>query len=292
MTAKRGFGFTQTMLSLSRVWLLLLLLIRAVPLCGLLVSGPVFSQTLGVQLQHWQPAELEGRSDGQVPRQLFQLDWMIQPRTRMLYRYEPIRLREGEPAHNGHLHQFRTEMTRQWDFIEISAALGIQGSSNRFAYLRFSEEMLVGEGVVFRRFNENWMPDIGLAGDHRFGPFLVYPRLRWQGELMDWDWHLDLPVEASLREDRWELELARVGSRWSVLDRDRRVETHVYLYEWQVSADYHLRQAYQRGPEVTLGVGSSFATRLRYRDRTQGRKTRQLSSAVFVRLKVSGSPGS
>ncbi|MDX1588513.1 MAG: hypothetical protein R3296_06210 [Oleiphilaceae bacterium] len=256
------------------------------------MPGAGLCQSLGVQFQHWQPAELRGSPGERVPRQQFQLQWQPDRNTRLLYRYEPIRLRAGEPAHNGHLHQFRAGIDGTWRDLQFSGVAGIHGSSNRFVYQRFHQDMLVVEGVVFHRLPEQWLPDLGVAADHRFGPFRIYPRLRWQGEWMDWDWRFDLPVEASLTEESWQLELARVGHRWSVLDRDRRLDSKVYRYEWQLSADYRLRDPRQAGPGVTLGVGSSFATRLRYRDLAQGQKTRQLSSAVFVRLRISGGSGS
>jgi len=272
------------MAEIRRTWALLAVM--------MLLSAPLPGAEFSLQWQQWAAADTDaGDGDSDVPREYYGISYRHQMgpyQQHWLYSYEPIRLRAGEPASNSHLHRFRGETGARWGDWHLDLGVGVHGSSNRFKYQRFHEDMLVGEVAVIYGVSAPYLPAPGIAGDYRFGPFRWYPRLRWDGSVHDWQWRLDLPVAITLSspEKRWQFAFERIGDKWSVLDQDREIRSKVYRHEWQLLARHRVWQHREQGPWLELGAGGSFSTRLEYLDLESGRRNESLGNAVFGQVRL------
>lgn len=199
----------------------------------------------------------------------------------LVYRHQPIRLRFGEPGHNGYLHRLGGDWYWRGDSWEVELGGGLQASSNLFRHGRFHREALVLRGGV--TYPAPVVDRIGLGGDHRFGGFRLYPRLlhrfEWPGTGV---LTLDLPRALTFDSERlpWQLRLERQGDKWGALDASRQVKSAVYLQEWQLTSRHRQRLDPRIFLDIELGV--SFDTRIRYLDLQRGWREEALPSAGFI----------
>ncbi len=203
------------------------------------------------------------------------------------YDYQPLRIRSGSPAHNGHLHRLAAGVDHDTDRFRIQGQLGLQGTSNIFKYQDFPDETLNARLAVFRSVMGQGSPMIGAGGDHRFGSFRWIPRLYWRGHSELGSLKLDLPVLAQWHspDRQWRLRMERVGDRWAALDRERERESRIYLREWRLEGQYRI--AVQSPlPDPALVLGLSLDTRVEYLDEELGTRDLRLGDAIFAGLRL------
>ena len=286
----KGMHFQATVVNTRRVKLLSLFLLAL-----LLVPASVLaSAQFHIQYRHWQPydwAEPEAKSASSVARSQKGLGWQRDWGGNGLeadYDYQPLRIRTGDPAHNGHLHRFVTGGRFQQGRIQIQGRLGAQGTSNVFRYRDFPDRVLNGRVAVLHTIRDDSPIALGIGGDHRFGSFRWLPRLRASGELLGGDWELDLPVKAAWQSPsrRWRIAFAREGDRWATLDGDRAIESSLYLREWHAELTHRLGDFRPGLPDIEFGLGASIESRVRYRDLQQGMVDRRLGNAIYGSMRL------
>lgn len=198
------------------------------------------------------------------------------------YAHQPILFRVGEPAHNGYLHQLDLEVGYDFSGTRFSVGAGIHGSSNMFKHGDFHREAGVFNFAILHRF-DMWNGEAGFNGDHRFGNFKVYPRIRFLrqtgngGEIT-----FDLPESVIWRRGPWRLATERYGEKWGALDKERDIQSAIYLREWRVSSRLHIWR--QSGMSAYAELGMGFNTRLEYLDLSSGWRDKRLDDSVFVAL--------
>ncbi|QTN43377.1 hypothetical protein [Marinobacter salsuginis] len=204
------------------------------------------------------------------------------------YDYQPLRIRTGEPAHNGHLHRLTFGGDWQHRLYRVEARAGVAGTSNMFKYRDFHSDVLNGRIALFRAMDETSPLSIGIGGDHRFGSFRWLPRIRWQQSNESGHWLLDLPVLLKWQSPghRWEFRVERNGDRWATLDQNREVESALYLREWRTELEYRAYDGRRAWPAVTLGVGASVNTRVRYKDLNTGTADLKLDDALLASVRL------
>lgn len=203
------------------------------------------------------------------------------------YDYQPLRIRSGSPAHNGHLHRLSTGMTHDGKRFRVQGQLGVQGTSNIFKYRDFPDEVLNARLAVFHSVTGEGAPMIGVGGDHRFGSFRWIPRFYWRGRSELGSLELDLPVLAQWHspERQWRLRIERAGDRWAALDSERERESRIFLREWRLEGWYRL--PLQRPvPDPALVLGLSIDTRVEYLDEELGKLDLRLGDAIFAGLRL------
>lgn len=261
---------------------------------GLALLAPAaFGATAGewtLRLQNWQsaPLELPGAPAKNTERRLLHAAWQSEHaggRTGVSYEHQPVLIRTGDPATNGYLHQVDVRHATQLGDARLDVSLGVHGSSNIFTHQEFRSDVLVG------RFRARYpipgpFDAVGLAGDYRFGEFLVYPRLTATATLSGTELLFDLPVKLAWREpgERWSLALERYGERWATLDTTETVEGKLTLSEWRLTGRYRLWRPGEA--EVHAGVGLSFDTEARYLDLKRGRVEGDLDPALFAFVEI------
>lgn len=204
------------------------------------------------------------------------------------YDYQPLRIRTGEPAHNGHLHRLTFGGQWQHRLYRVEARVGFAGTSNMFKYQTFHSDVVNGGVAMFRALGEGSPLGLGVAGDHRFGSFRWLPRVRWEHASDSGHWLLDLPVLLRWQSpgERWELRLGREGDRWATLDPAREVEGALYLREWRTELTYRMGSGEGSWPTVVLGLGASVDTRVRYRDLESGTLDQRLGDALLGSIRL------
>lgn len=255
-----------------------------VALLSLTVAGPATGQW-SLRLQQWQEADtaLPGLAPDAVERQALGLAWHGSHgngHTGVAYLGQPVLIDIGNPATNGYLHQIDVEHQRTVGDTRLVVALGVHGSSNVFTHAEFRRDVLTGRFDVLHPITER--TDVGLAGDYRYGEFLIYPRLRITVSLGGNELLLDLPVGVHLGapDGRWRLGVQRYGDKWATLDTTETVEGKFYLSEWQLTGQVRIGQF--AGVDVQLGAGLSFDTEARYLDLERGRVKAELDPAAFA----------
>ena len=78
-----------------------------------------------------------------------------------------------------------------------------------------------------------------------------------------------------------------MGDRWATLDKTRQDEGALYMREWQTELTYRIRSGNERWPAVTLGIGASIETRVRYQDSEEGTLDLRLGDAFFGSVRLS-----
>lgn len=204
------------------------------------------------------------------------------------YDYQPLRIRTGEPAHNGHLHRLTVGGTWQHLLYRVEAQTGLAGTSNMFKHQEFHSDVVNGRVALFRAVNEGSPLSLGVGGDHRFGSFRWLPRVRWQHTGNNGHWLIDLPVLLRWQSpgDRWQLSLERKGDRWATLDKAREVESSLYLREWRAELTYRISPVRKSWPVVVLGLGASVDTRVRYSDQQAGTLDQRLGDALLGSIRL------
>ncbi|MCG2580275.1 MAG: hypothetical protein KA296_05280 [Marinobacter sp.] len=204
------------------------------------------------------------------------------------YDYQPLRIRTGEPAHNGHLHRLTFGGQWQYRLYRVEVRAGFAGTSNMFKDQTFHSDVLNGRMAMFRAVDEGSPLSLGVGGDHRFGSFRWLPRMRWEHVNANGHWLMDLPVILRWQspDDRWELRLERVGDRWATLDKAREVESALYLREWRAELTYRISSGNALWPAVVLGLGASVDTRVRYRDLDAGTLDLRLGDALLGSIRL------
>lgn len=205
------------------------------------------------------------------------------------YDYQALRIRTGDPAHNGHLHRITLGGDRQLGLYRVEARAGLAGTSNMFKEQAFHREVMNGRVAIFRALNESTNLSLGIGGDHRFGSFRWVPRLRWELMNNSGRWLIDLPVRLRWQghHNRWVFRMERMGDRWATLDKTQQVESALYMREWRTELTYRIRAGDERWPAVILGIGASIETRVRYRDFEEGTLDLRLGDAFFGSIRLS-----
>lgn len=257
-------------------------------------AGPAKpSDTWHASYRHWQAYDWPGNAPAaaEVSRSQYAVGWRSQVTggdLDLAYDYQPLRLRAGEPAHNGHLHRVTTGGRYQRDAYRIEARAGLAGTSNIFKYRDFHRQAVNGRVAAFRDLANGSPFSVGVGGDHRFGSFRWLPRLRWTFKNDDGYWLVDLPVLMRWHspDQHLALRIERVGDRWASLDSERMVESALYLREWRAELTYRVSPARRWQPGVTLGLGASLDTRVEYRDLEAGTVDRALGDALFGYIRL------
>lgn len=261
---------------------------------GLLLTCTALSAVAGewsLHLKAWQSQdfELPGAPARETERRAFGVAWHTgsnRNRTGVSYEHQPLLIRTGDPATNGYLHQVDLEHEGKAGATRYNLALGVHGSSNIFTHGEVREEALVGRFKVLYPV-PGAFDAVGLAGDYRFGEFLVYPRLTATIPADDTEVIVDLPVRLAWRDagQRWSVALERYGERWATLDTTETVEGKLYLSEWQLTGRYRLWRS--GDTRLDIGAGVSFDTEARYLDLERGRVEGGLDSALFTFIEFS-----
>lgn len=204
------------------------------------------------------------------------------------YDYQPLRIRTGQPAHNGHLHRLTFGGEWQHPLYRVEARAGIAGTSNMFKHQEFHSDVVNGRVAIFRAVSEDSSLSLGVGGDHRFGSFHWLPRVRWEHASESGQWLMDLPVLLRWQSpgERWEFRLERKGDRWATLDQTREVESALYLRGWRTELTYQINAGGGSWPAVVLGLGASVDTRVRYQDLGAGTLDQRLGDALLGSVRL------
>lgn len=269
---------------------------RVSPVAALLLAalalpcGAQDSRGFYLLYRQWQPYDWphDVPSASEVNRSQRGLGWQGEHKAGVDYDYQPLRLRSGEPAHNGHLHRLTFGGQWQHGLFLVDAGAGVAGTSNMFKYQDFHSDVVNGRIAVFRAVQAGSPLSLGIGGDHRFGSFRWLPRMRWQHTDDSGHWLVDLPVLLQWQSpgERWEFRLERKGDRWATLDQAREIESALYLQEWRTELTYRLNTGSGTWPAVVLGVGASVDTRVSYRDLTNGTVDLHLGNAILGSIRL------
>lgn len=245
-----------------------------------------------VRIQHWQsePLEVPGAIAEETERRSDRVAWHedhAHGQTGIAYEYQPLVLETGAPLTNGFLHQIDLTHGMLVGETRVDLSLGLHGSSNVFE----DGEFLLGGGnlrsdALVGRFRvmhpiAGWFDAVGVAGDYRFGRFLVYPRLAKSVSPGDTVLTADLPVTLGWRDagGRWRVGLDRYGEHWATLDDSETLEGKLYLDEWRLTGRYRI---WKRGQtHLNIGAGVSFDTEVRFTDVERGRVQGEMDPALF-----------
>ncbi|TDT37056.1 hypothetical protein DES49_3008 [Halospina denitrificans] len=198
------------------------------------------------------------------------------------YDYQPLRIRSGDPAHNGHLHRLSVGVEGDMDQWQLQGRIGLHGTSNIYKYREPHREAVVGKVVLWRQLENAAVQAIGIGGDHRFGHFRWLPRLLWERSISGHQLRLDLPRGLYWQgpSRRWQFRAERLGDKWGALNADRDFKSAIYLEEWQLVLSRRF-PVFNQGWFVKLGLGMSLDTRVRYREKDRREVRRDLGNAGF-----------
>ncbi|MBL3555241.1 hypothetical protein [Marinobacter sp. JB05H06] len=272
-------------------WFILLVALLAATLAlprAVQASGDVY-----LLYRQWQPYDWPENvpSAADVTRSQRGLGWRQESTAGVLgvdYDYQPLRIRIGEPAHNGHLHRLTVGGQWQYRLYRVEARAGVAGTSNMFKHQAFHNDVVNGRVAMFRALSQSSPLSLGVGGDHRFGSFRWLPRVRWEYANDSGHWLADLPVMLRWQShgERWQLRLERKGDRWATLDSARQVESALYLQEWRAELTYRIRRARRFWPSVVVGIGASVDTRVQYQDLEAGTLDLRLGDALFGTIRL------
>lgn len=272
---------------------------RLLPLAVLLVAALALphdvqaSSDFYLLYRQWEPYDWpdDVPSATEVTRSQRGLGWRRQGPTGDFgfdYDYQPLRIRTGEPAHNGHLHRLTFGGQWQHRLYRVEARAGFAGTSNMFKYQTFHSDVVNGRVAMFRAVSEDSPFSLGVGGDHRFGSFRWLPRARWENVGNKGHWLVDLPVLLQWRSPgkRWAFRFEREGDRWATLDSTREVEGALYLREWRTKLTYRINSGNALWPAVVLGIGASVDTRVQYQDLVAGTVDQRLGDALLGSIRL------
>ncbi|WP_155939980.1 hypothetical protein [Marinobacter sp. HL-58] len=246
-----------------------------------------------LQYRQWQPYDWpeDVPAANDVSRSQRGMGWRQQSAVGSIgidYDYQPLRIRTGEPAHNGHLHRLTFGGHWRHGLYRVQARAGVAGTSNMFKHQAFHDDVVNGRAAIFRATGEGSPLSLGVGGDHRFGSFQWLPRVRWEHASDSGHWLLDLPVLVQWQSpgEQWGLRVERKGDRWATLDGARDIESALYLREWRAELSYRVSPGEGRWPAVELGLGASVDTRVQYRDLAEGTLDQRLGDALLGSLRL------
>ncbi len=203
-----------------------------------------------------------------------------------LFSYQPLRLSgradTEQPAHNGHLYEYAVGIQRQWQAMALELDTGAHISSNMFIHGRFHREALV---TTFRLWagqdTDDWRP--GVAGDYRFGRFMLYPQLQTVVSAAGGQMNVDLPVSIVWRsgDGRFSAGMERYGQKWGVLDSERVLESRLYHSEWRLKAGWHLPTAWH-STQLDLGLGISVDRQMRFTSTSNRAQRYRPGNSIFA----------
>jgi len=286
---KTGRWYRIRRLARSRFFLLVPLFFVSLAL----PSSVQASNSVYLLYRQWQPYDWPENqaSANEVTRSQRGLGWQSQGSAGTFgidYDYQPLRIRTGNPAHNGHLHRLTFGGEWQHRLYRLEAQAGVAGTSNMFKYQDFHSDVLNGRIALFRAINESSRFSLGVGGDHRFGSFRWLPRLRWQQSDEHGLWLVDLPVLVQWQSpgQLWEFRVERNGDRWATLDKARELEGALYLQEWRTELTYRVYDGRGSWPAVVLGIGASVGTRVQYEDLDTGTVDQNLGNTLLASLRL------
>lgn len=239
-------------------------------LVALVLVSPLPGLASGVvKWQQWRNYDRPGPATAEQPvsRSVRGLRLGDRDGLRFVWDYQPLRIRSGDPAHNGHLHRVALEAREQQGPWQVYLRAGIHATSNVLKHRDTHSDVWVGRLGLWRELpgTEGWA--LGIRGDHRFGAFRWVPALRGSLALGDSRLSVDLPRGVGLHgpEGRWRVQVQRLGDKWGALDDERRMESTLRLEEWRLTLTRRFRGLY-RGLGLEVGGGLSLETRVRYRE--------------------------
>lgn len=238
--------------------------------------------------QQWQDYDWpvpDTQNAQRVTRSLTALDWVageLPGEPAFHYDYQPLRIRSGEPAHNGHLHRLSVGVEGTLEKWRLEARLGLHGTSNIFKYWEPHEEAVVGKVTLWRELDNTHLTALGVGGDHRFGHFRWLPRFLWEQSIGGHYLRLDLPQGLYWEgpHKHWRLRAERVGDKWGALNAERDFRSAIYLEEWQLVLSRRF-PAFAGGWFLELGLGVSLDTRVRYREADRRQVRRDFGNSGF-----------
>ena len=265
-------------------------LVVAITLLLLLVPvAAVYASPWSIEIQKWQAtqfADARQIDSAAIERRQFGISyhWSRQGADiGLTYGYQPVLIRDGNPAHNGYFHQLDLSFRLDYGPTQVEFASGIHGSSNMFRRFDFTGNALVSKFSVMQAVRDD-SARVGINGDYRFGHFRLYPRvsilkvLSGGGELI-----IDLPVALRWQKNLWQVGIKRYGEKWAALDAAEKTRSAFYMNEWRLGVRW---QAPISESKVTfeLGAGISFDSCVRYLDLVLGWQEKDLESAAYVVL--------
>ncbi len=247
-------------------------------LCLLLLPAPAAAESsFYLEATRWEDQSLRRGGDGnRVSREDLRVGGQWQQTGRdlgLVYAYQPLLIRSGNPASNGYLHQlsglYRQDLGAG---LSLQLTVGLHGSSNMFRRLDFHRQALVGSFMVLKQFEDNPILDaFGAGADYKFGRFQYYPRMDRTFALGTLDLAVELPTGMYLQPHHrnWTLALYRYGEKWGTLDRQREYKGALYLSEWRLEFNY-LVPLPTAAATLQLRTGYSFDNAIRYEDLDAG----------------------
>ncbi len=203
----------------------------------------------------------------------------------LAYQHQTLLIREGEPGNNGYLHQIDGQVSRQTGPWNITAELGVHGSSNMFKHQEFHEDALVGTFDIRYRV---YHAQVGVSGDYRFDDrFRIYPTAARDIPLSDGSiLSVDLPVgvDWTSADKQVTLSIERYGEKWATLDEEQLVESSLYLNEWRVLGTVDMLRS--SNCSVGIFVGWSFDTKVTYWDLLDKQNRISLDDSFFTGVEV------
>ncbi|MGM0450365.1 MAG: hypothetical protein ACQERE_06035 [Pseudomonadota bacterium] len=239
-------------------------------LAGLLLAIPLSATASGVaEWQQWRDYARPGPATAEQPvsRSMRGIRLGDRQGLRFVWDYQPLRIRSGEPAHNGHLHRVALEALERQGPWQVYLRAGIHATSNVLKHQQTHSDVWVGRVGLWRDLPgaDTWA--LGVRGDHRFGAFRWMPALRGSVAVGRSRVSVDLPRGIGWRgpEGRWRARLQRLGDKWGALDDERRQESTVRLEEWRLAITRRFAGMYH-GFGIEIGAGMSLDTQVRYRE--------------------------
>lgn len=255
---------------------------------SLLAPGAGNAGEWSARVAEWQTSTLTatGIAADEVERSAYHLRWRAAGADNIItvaYAHEPVLVRTGRPATNGYLHRLETGWKTDLGPLRADLGVGLHGSSNIFRHTIFHEDVLSGRFHLQYPLAGTAIDGVGLAGDHAFGEFLLYPTLARRFRLAGRTLAIELPtaIRWGNTGDPWYVTLHRYGRKWGTLDRDETVEGRLYLTEWRFETSTRLSPG-DNGVSIRAGGGLSFDTRIRYLDLDRGFIEARQEPAAYV----------
>ena len=252
-------------------------------------TGAVFAKPWSVEIRQWQATQFEKSRQKDAPpikrrQSSISYHWsQEQTEISLSYSYQPVLIRNDDPAHNGHFNQLDLSFRLHHGSTRVELISGIHGSSNMYQNFDFHKEALVSKFSVIRT-GSNDTVHIGINGDYRFGHFRLYPRVSISKILSKGsELTIDLPIALLWKKHGWQIGIKRYGEKWAALDSEKMLESAFYLNEWRFGGQWQVPLSKDK-VAFEVGAGVSFNSRVHYLDLFRGWQKKDLASAVFIVL--------